>query len=46
MAGPPGPASGRPEDKLNVPAIHDFDFLLDVDARDTVFDRPGHDGMK
>jgi len=25
MAGPPGPTKGRPEDKLHVPAIHEFE---------------------
>jgi hypothetical protein len=38
MLGPPGPAEGRPEDKLHVPSIHAFLPALpggtkDVDPR-------------
>jgi len=44
MAVPPGPACGRPEDKLHVTAIHVLrGGKKDVDGRVSAFGRPGHD---
>ena len=44
MLGPPGPADGRPEDKLHVPSIHVFraDGIKDVDGRH----KAGHDDQR
>jgi hypothetical protein len=39
MAGPTDPTFGRPEDKLNVPAIREFVPRENVDARH----KAGHD---